>query len=65
MAEFLYKDLYATYMALSLAKSRNAYTESELADVDKLITKLYEFVEHLKIDVESRTTVIEDLEPDQ
>ena len=65
MAEFLYKDLYAAYMALSLAKSRNAYTESELADVDKLITKLYEFVELLKIDVESRTTVIEDLEPDQ
>ena len=63
MAKFSYNDLSITYMLLCLAKNRNAFTAEEMPGVDECIIKLYELLQSLKTDIESRTAHFDDLEP--
>lgn len=50
-------------MLLCMAKQRNAFTTEELPGVDECIIKLYELLEEIKKDIESRTATFDDLEP--
>lgn len=63
MAKFNYNDLSVSYMLLCMAKQRNAFTTEELPGVDECIIKLYELLEEIKKDIESRTATFDDLEP--
>lgn len=63
MAKFNYNDLSITYMLLCMAKQRNAFTVEEQPGVDEVIVKLYELLETIKKDIESRTATFDDLEP--